>query len=38
MVMKWVFKQHDFQMLGPKTNMSNFHPLEAVYRGGETQL
>ena len=37
--MKWLFRNQDFQIFGPnKTNMSNFHPLEVVCRGSETQL
>ena len=36
---KCVFKHQDLQMVGPNlTNVSNFHPLEVVDRGSETQL
>ena len=35
-----MFKHQDLQMFGLKLNkyMSNFHPLEVVGRGCETQL
>ena len=34
-----MFKHRDLQMFGLKLdNMSNFHPLEVVDRGSETQL
>ena len=35
--MKLVFKHQDLQMLGVKLNISNFHSLEVVGRGSETQ-
>ena len=34
-----VLKDQDLQMIGPKLkNTCNFHPLEVVGRGSETQL
>ena len=37
--MKCVFKHQHFQMIDLKlANTSNFHPLEVVGRGSETQL
>ena len=35
-----VFKNQDLQVSGPKLNkyLSNFHPLEVMGRGSETQL
>ena len=38
--MKGVFKREDLQIFGPKsrTSRSNFHPLQVVGRGSETQF
>ena len=37
--MKWLFKQNDYQMFCLKLNKyQQFHPLEVVGRGSETQL
>ena len=37
--MKWVVKHQDLQMFDVTlNNTSNFHPLEVVDRGSETQL
>ena len=39
MGIKCVFKHQDLQMFWLKlTNISNFHPLQVVGRGSETQL
>ena len=36
--MKLVFVNHGLQTIGLKLNMRNFHPLEVVGRGSQTQL
>ena len=36
--MKCVLKHQHYQMFGLKLNKCNFHPLEVVGRGSETQL
>ena len=39
--MEWIFKHQELQMFGLKSNeygLSDFHSLEVVGRGSETQL